>query len=131
MEIDPGDPPLEALDFLSERHLATLTTLRADGSPQVTPVGLTYEPECRLGRVITRAGSFKARTIARHPGQRVALCQVDGARWLSLYGTAIVSSERRRVAGAERRYAQRYRPPTERSDRVVIEITVDRMVGRL
>ena len=32
------------LAFLAERHLATLTTLRADGSPHVVPVGFSYDP---------------------------------------------------------------------------------------
>jgi hypothetical protein len=31
--IDPADPGAELLAFLSERHLATLTTLRPDGPP--------------------------------------------------------------------------------------------------
>ena len=35
-------PPM-SLDFLTERHLATLTTLRRDGSPHVVPVGFTYD----------------------------------------------------------------------------------------
>ena len=35
-----------------------------------------------------------------------------------------------RVAEGVRRYAERYRPPKERDDRVVVEITVDRVLGR-
>jgi pyridoxamine 5'-phosphate oxidase family protein len=30
--------------FWTERHLATLTTLRADGTPHVVPVGFFHEP---------------------------------------------------------------------------------------
>lgn len=120
----------DILAFLSEYHLATLTTIRADGTPQVTPVGVTYEPEARMARVITWATSVKARNIARNPGQRVAVCQVDGGRWLTLYGLAIVTDEPDRVAEGVHRYAERYRPPKERDDRVVIEIAVDSMVGR-
>ncbi len=41
---DPGALPGTALEFLTERHLASLTTLRADGSPHVVPVGFTYDP---------------------------------------------------------------------------------------
>ncbi|MFM8302989.1 MAG: pyridoxamine 5'-phosphate oxidase family protein, partial [Actinomycetota bacterium] len=54
----PGDAVLQ---FLGERHLATLTTLRADGSPHVVAVGFTYSAPERLARVITFAGSVKAR----------------------------------------------------------------------
>jgi hypothetical protein len=36
---DPGELGAAALEFLRERHLATLTTLRSDGTPHVVPVG--------------------------------------------------------------------------------------------
>ena len=127
-DLDQLDP--DVLTFLTEYHLATLTTLRADGSPQVTPVGVTYDLGSRTARVITWATSVKARNVERDPGQRVAVCQVDGGRWLTLYGSASVTDEADRVAEGVRRYADRYRQPKERDDRVVIEIAVDSMVGR-
>jgi hypothetical protein len=34
------------------------------------------------------------------------------------------------VAAAVAAYTERYRPPKERDDRVVIEIAVDRVLGR-
>ena len=37
--------PARSLDFLAERHLATLTTLRRDGTPHVVPVGFTYDAD--------------------------------------------------------------------------------------
>jgi PPOX class probable F420-dependent enzyme len=127
---DLDDLPREVSDFLSARHLATLTVVRDDGSPQVTPVGVTWEPEARLARVITWADSVKARLLAERPDRPVAVCQVDGARWLTLYGTARVRDDAGPVAEAVARYAERYRPPKERPDRVVIEIAVERIVGR-
>ena len=45
-------------EFLSERHLATLVTLRADGSPHSVPVGFTFADG--VARVITSAASTKA-----------------------------------------------------------------------
>ncbi len=120
----------DVLAFLSEYQLATLTTLKTDGTPQVTPVGVTYDPATRTARVITWATSIKALNVARNPGQRVAACQVDGGRWLTLYGSATVTDDPRAVAEGVRRYAARYRPPKERDDRVVIEIAVDAIVGR-
>jgi PPOX class probable F420-dependent enzyme len=118
------------LAFLAERHLATLTTLRPDGSPHVVAVGSTFDAGARLVRVITFAPSRKARNLAAAPGSRAVVCQVDGARWLSLEGTAVVSDDPARVADAVRRYAERYRQPADRPDRVVIELTVDRILGR-
>jgi PPOX class probable F420-dependent enzyme len=125
--IDPGAPGDAVVDFLTERHLATLTTLRADGSPHVVAVGFTYSPGERLVRVISFAGSVKARNAAR--GGRAAVCQVDGGRWLTLEGTVRVTSDPAAVATAVERYAARYRQPGAREDRVAIEIAVDRILG--
>lgn len=130
MALDPADLPDEVTDFLTERHLATLTTLRPDGSPHVVAVGFTWDPEARLARVITFAPSRKARNLVASPGTRAAVCQVDGGRWLTLEGPATVTDEPDRVAEAVRRYAERYRQPGERDDRVAIEISVDRILGR-
>ena len=130
MGYDPNDLPEEVSAFLEERHLATLTTLRPDGSPHVVAVGFTWDADAGLARVITFAPSRKARHVAAAPGSRAAVCQVDGGRWLTLEGTAVVTDDPARVAEAVRRYAGRYREPKARDDRVAIEITVDRVLGR-
>jgi len=130
MAHDPRALSPEVLTFLGERHLATLTTLRPDGSPHVVAVGFTFEPDEATVRVITFAPSRKARNVAAAPGGRAAVCQVDGGRWLTLEGTAVVTDDPDRVAEGVRRYAERYRQPGERDDRVVIEIAVDRVLGR-
>ena len=131
MAHDPADLSPEVLGFLAERHLATLTTLRPDGSPHVVAVGFTFAPEDGLVRIITFAPSRKARNLlGAGSGTRAAVCQVDGGRWLTLEGAAVVTDDAARVAEAVRRYAQRYRQPGERDDRVAIEITVDRVLGR-
>ncbi|MEX5721631.1 pyridoxamine 5'-phosphate oxidase family protein [Geodermatophilus maliterrae] len=128
MAHDLDDLGTELLAFLTERHLATLTTLRADGSPHVVPVGVTYDPDTRTARVITSGGSAKARHV-RAGQARVAVCQVDGRRWLTLEGTAVVRDDRVAVADAEARYARRYRTPRDNPARVVLEISVDRVLG--
>ena len=120
----------DVLGFLAERHLATLTTLRADGSPHVVAVGFSFDPDEQVARVITFAGSQKVVNVAASPGARAVLCQVDGARWLSLEGTATAVDDAGRVAVAVDGYAARYRQPSERPDRVAIEIAVDSILGR-
>ena len=129
MARDPSDPGPELLAFLTERHLATLTTLRPDGSPHVVPVGVTYDPSTRTARVITSGSSAKARHV-RDGQQRVAVCQVEGRRWVTLEGTAVVCEDPAAVADAVERYARRYRQPRENPARVAIEITVDRILGK-
>lgn len=91
MSLNPLDLNEEVQSFLYERHLASLTLLRADGSPQVTAVGFTWDQEAQLVRVITWAGSMKSRILEQSPGSRAVVCQIDGGRWLSLEGTAIVT----------------------------------------
>ncbi|WP_375424572.1 pyridoxamine 5'-phosphate oxidase family protein [uncultured Friedmanniella sp.] len=119
----------DVLTFLTERHLATLTNVRADGTPHVVPVGFTYEPATRLARVITSGESVKAR-LAGRAGAVGALCQVDRGRWLTLTGPLHVQRDAATVADAERRYAGRYRTPRENPLRVVLVMQVHRMLGR-
>jgi len=125
--IDPAALSPAAQQFLAERHLATLTTLRPDGSPHVVAVGFTWDGEAGLARVITDGGSRKAAHV--RAGSRAVVAQVDGPRWMSMEGPAVVSDEPARVADAVRRYAGRYRVPRENPTRVVIEIAVDRVLG--
>jgi F420H(2)-dependent biliverdin reductase len=125
---DPHALPTSALEFLTERHLATLTTLRPDGTPHVVPVGVTFDAATATARVITSGTSAKARHV-RDGQARVAVCQVDGRRWLTLEGAAVVRDDADSVADAVARYAVRYRQPRENPARVVIEISVDRVLG--
>ena len=96
--------------------------------PHVVAVGFSYEPAAGVARVITFAGSVKARNAAQ--GGRAAVCQVDGRRWATLEGVARLVTDPAGVAIAVDGYTKRYREPGARSDRVAIEISVDRVLGR-
>ena len=84
MSMNPLNLSQEVLSFLDERHLASLTLLRPDGSPHVTAVGFTWDHDSQLVRVITWAGSMKSRILEQTPNSRAVVCQIDGGRWLSL-----------------------------------------------
>ena len=129
MALDPQHLSDEVQAFLAEKHLATLTTVRPDGSPHVVPVGFHWDPSAGLVRIITFASSTKVRNIAAG-NPRAAVSQVDHGRWITLEGSARVSNDPADVAKAVEGYASRYRQPSERSDRVAIEIVVDRVLGR-
>ena len=127
----PSEITPEIVQFLTERHLATLTTLRQDRSPHVVAVGFSYDASTCRARVITFSTAQKALNAAR--GGRAAVSQVDGGRWLTLEGSVRLATMdndpdevRRAVAG----YAQRYQDPKERDNRVAVIIDVDRIMGR-
>ncbi|WP_372595232.1 pyridoxamine 5'-phosphate oxidase family protein [Actinotalea sp.] len=116
--------------FVTERHLATLTTLREDGSPHVVPVGFTWDAELGIARITTRESSVKVRNAAAgHGGSRAAICQVDGGRWLTFEGTVSISRDPEEIAEAMRRYARRYRELTPDPRRIVLRLAVDRVMG--
>ncbi|GAB3999513.1 PPOX class F420-dependent oxidoreductase [Nocardioides marmoraquaticus] len=124
----------EHLDFWRERHLCTLTTLGADGDPHVVPVGAVIDLDGSddgepRAWVITSAGVQKTVNARRDP--RVAICQVDGRRWSTVYGTAEVLDDPASVAEAERRYAERYRQPRENPERVALRVSITRVVGNV
>ncbi|WP_338678063.1 TIGR03618 family F420-dependent PPOX class oxidoreductase [Streptomyces sp. SCSIO 30461] len=116
--------------FWRERRICYLTTPRPDGTPHLVPVGVTYDPHSRIARVITSAGSRKVRNLrAAGPDTPVAVSQAEGRLWCTLEGTAVVRDDPESVADAERRYAERYKPPRPNPERVVIEIAVTRAMG--
>lgn len=124
----------DQLAFVTERHMATLTTLRPDGTPHVVPVAFTWDAEAGVARVNTQRGSVKVRNIRRGaPGgglARVALCQVDGGRWLTLEGTAEIIEDPAEIAESMRRYALRFRELQPNPERVIIRITPDRAMPK-
>lgn len=129
MALDPAALPPEVLTFLTERHLATLTTLRPDGSPHVVAVAFTWDDDGGVARVITGRESRKARNVG-WGGTRAVVAQVDGSRWLALEGPATLVTDPEGVLEGERRYGIRYRQPQANPQRAVIEIQVDRVLGR-
>lgn len=121
--------PADLLAFWTERHLCTLTTLRADGRPHVVPVGVTVDVEERCAWVITSGASRKARNLVESAGGPVAACQVDGRRWSTLEGTGQVLTDPASVARAVEQYAVRYRVPRVNPARVAIRIEVERFMS--
>jgi PPOX class probable F420-dependent enzyme len=124
----PGwaDFPPALLEFWTERHLCTLTTLRADGRPHAVPVGVALDFEESCAWVITSGTSRKSHHVAVDP--RVAACQVDGRRWSTLEGTAQVLTDEASVQRAMDRYADRYRTPRPNPLRVALRIEVERFL---
>lgn len=122
------------LAFWRDRHLCTLVTLRPDGTPHAVPVGATLDADAGIVRVISSGTSAKARHVAActdPAGLPVAVSQVDGRHWSTIEGRAVLRTDPDAVADAERRYTERYKPPRPNPSRVVIEITITRVLGNL
>ena len=133
MPHQPTDLGPDLLAFLAERHLATVSTVRPDGSLHVVAVGFTFDPAAGLVRIITGGGSVKVRNAERPRADggppRAAVGQVDGRRWASLEGPIRVSRDPDEIAEAVRRYAVRYRTPRVNPLRVALLIRVERILG--
>ncbi len=122
--------PEAAIDFLAERRVATLSLPRPGAPPHVVPVAFTYDAALRRARVIGPGSTVKVRLIESGGSLAAAICQVDGHRWITLQGVARVRRDREVIDDAVAAFETRYRPAAPDPDRVVIEIAVDRALGR-
>jgi PPOX class probable F420-dependent enzyme len=115
--------------FWRERHLCTVTTLRADGSPHVVPMGIVVDVDAQVAWGITSRTSRKVVHLRSDP--TIAVCQVDGRRWSTIEGRGEVREGHDDVAEAVRRYAERYRPPRPNPDRVAVRIELTSVIGNV
>lgn len=111
--------------FLAERHLATLSTLGRSGRIHSVPVGITYLDG--VVRIIGSRGSQKFVNAERDG--RASVNTVDGARWISFEGPVRLRSDPDSVAFAVELYAARYRRPRPNPERIVLELTIERVLG--
>ena len=82
----------EARVYVRENSNAVLTTLRKDGTPQMSPLNVAVDAEGRLV-ISSRETAFKTRNLRRDP--RAWLCVMTDAfygRWIFVEGTVDVQS---------------------------------------
>ncbi len=107
----------------STPRLATLGTVRPDGSPHLVPV-----KAMRVGadlHVLTRPGTVKVRNLVRVP--RASLAEHTATVWATVEGPARVADDPATLAAARAAYLQRYgRPDTWGT--CVIVLTPDRVL---
>jgi PPOX class probable F420-dependent enzyme len=96
----------EQAQLLKGKNLATVATLRRDGSAQLTPVWIDWDGENVVFN--TAEGRFKPRNIRRNPVVSVQVVDHDDPyRWISVTGQAEIVED-----GAEEHInelAHRYR----------------------
>ena len=125
----------EARQFMRENHRAVLSTFRADGRPQLSPVAVGVDRE---GRVVvsSRETAFKVKNLRRDP--RASVCVVADnwyGGWLQADGTASIVSlpeamdllvDYYRGLAGEHPDWDDYRAAMERERRVMVRIELAR-----
>jgi PPOX class probable F420-dependent enzyme len=124
-----------ALDYVRTQHHAVLSTLKSDGTPQLSPVTAGIDD---AGHVVisTRQTAYKVRNVRRDP--RVWLCAFPDlfyGRWVQIEGTADIVElpaamdglvdYYRRISGEHPDWDD-YRAAMEREKRVLLRVTVTR-----
>lgn len=122
-------------EFIRPRHHAILTTTRADGGPQLSPVTCGLDTGNRIV-IATYPQRAKSRNARRDP--RVSVCVLsddwDGA-WVQVDGTAEVLElpdaieplvEYFRVISGEHPNWDEYRKAMHRQGKSLIRVTIDR-----
>lgn len=125
----------EARDFIREHHRAVMSTRRADGQPQLSPVVCGVDEEGRIV-VSTRETAMKAKNVRRDP--EVSLCVLsDGffGQWMQVDGTVEVIALPEAMEGLVAYYRSisgehddwdEYRRVMEQEQRVLLAITPTR-----
>ncbi|MEA2002897.1 MAG: PPOX class F420-dependent oxidoreductase [Actinomycetota bacterium] len=80
----------ELLEFIRPRHHAILSTIRGDGSSQMSPNTMGVDNDGRLV-ISTYPYRAKVHNIRRNPAASVCVLSDDfGKEWVQVYGTAEV-----------------------------------------
>jgi PPOX class probable F420-dependent enzyme len=109
--------PLHLADFWSAPRLATLGTVRPDGSPHLVPVKCMRDGDRFL--VLTRPETVKVRNLAATG--RASLAEHTDTLWATVEGPAYVDGGARLFSLARRAYEQRFgRPDTSGSCVLVV-----------
>ena len=126
----------EARQFLRENHQAVVCTLRQNGEPAMSPVGVGVDDE---GYVIvsSRETAYKVKHLRRDP--RVWLCVMNDrfyGEWILVAGKATIVSlpeamdglvdYYRKLAGEHPDWDD-YRQAMEKEQRVLIRVAIERV----
>lgn len=94
-----------AKEFLREDHVAVISTLNKDGSPQITTIWYLFREDGTL-IMSTPGRTQKVKNLRRDP--RIAVCVGDERRSVSLYDTVTISSDQNVIRQDLEQLAARY-----------------------
>lgn len=125
--------PADLLDLLEQPTFGHLATVRPDGAPQVEPMWFRFDGEhVRFTHTTTRA---KYRNLQQNPAMAMTVSDPgDPYRFIGLRGR-LVKIEPDPTGAFYQELAQRYtgdpgKPPPDSADRVVLVMSVDRVVRK-
>jgi PPOX class probable F420-dependent enzyme len=125
----------QAREFVTTNHRAVLTTIRDDGSPQMSPVAVAVGGGGHLV-VSTRQGAMKTRNLRERP--KAWLCVFTEAffgPWVQVEGDVEIVElpaameplvEYYRQVGGEHSDWAEYRAAMDREQRVLLRISINR-----
>jgi PPOX class probable F420-dependent enzyme len=124
----------DAREFIRQNHSAVLATYRADGRPQMSPVGATVDDQ---GRVVisSRETAYKVKNLRRDPRVSVLVTKANSWDWVQVDGTATTLSlpdamepliDYYRQAAGEHPDWDDYRAAMERERRLVVRVDIER-----
>jgi PPOX class probable F420-dependent enzyme len=125
-------------EFLEAPHHAVMATINRSGTPQLTVMWYALHPTEDVVLLNSRHGLLKVNNLKRDP--RMALCVEDGARYVTLEGTAELVEDR----GEQEREVNEHIAPRyvgqrlgsrrweliKRSDRIGIRMRIERVLAR-
>jgi PPOX class probable F420-dependent enzyme len=120
--------------FLREHHRSVLSTVRADGRPQMSAVSVALDDAGRAA-ISTREGAYKVRHIRNDPRVSLFVMSEDFWSWIQIDGTATVVSlpdameplvdQYRAIAGEHPDWDE-YRQSMQEQRRVIVRIDIER-----
>lgn len=124
----------EARAFIGQHHRGVLSTVRADGRPQMSAVTVAVDEEGRPV-ISTREGAYKVRHIRHDPRVSLFAMSDDFWKWIQVDGTASIVSlpdameplvaHYRALAGEHPDWDE-YRQAMQEQRRVVVRVDIAR-----
>jgi PPOX class probable F420-dependent enzyme len=124
----------EARAFIRSNSRGVLSTVRADGRPQMSAVSVAVDEEGRVG-ISTREGAYKVRHVRKDPRVSLFVMSEDFWSWIQVDGNATVTSlpeameplvaQYRAVAGEHPDWDE-YRQAMQDQRRVILRIDIER-----
>jgi PPOX class probable F420-dependent enzyme len=124
----------QARAFLRENHRGVLSTVRADGRPQMSAVSVALDDEGRAA-ISTRETAYKVGHVRRDPRVSLFVMSDDFWSWVQVDGTATVVplpeameplvAHYRALAGEHPDWDD-YRRAMQEQRRVILAVTIER-----